>query len=409
MTASDWQGRGLAALLWLMPFHAFLSVWLGSLIGYQTVIQSWKELLILALAALSLPRLGKSFWGSRLNLLIAGYIGLSLFITAVMRPAPLAILFGLKTNLVFLVLFLIARLCQARSLRPQRIILITGALVAGFALLQAWVLPADFLANFGYAEDTILPFRGVDPGTDNFRVLSTLGGPNQLGAFLLIALSVAVAAAVRLKQWSYGLIGLLTLLALIPTYSRSAWLGALAAGAVLLFSSLPRRFYLTAASVLTLLALAASMYLPTALLKYPRLQYYLLHASTGGHEARGSDAERLRALASGWRESMDHPAGKGLGTAGPASHYSAEPIVPENYYLQLAIEVGWLGAILFLGICALLARHLWRLRAQPLAGGLLAALVGISVINLFLHGWADSSTALVWWASAGLAVGDADV
>jgi hypothetical protein len=226
---------------------------------------------------------------------------------------------------------------------------------------------------------------------------------------LLIPLSVAAAATVRVKKWSYAAIFLLALLALIPTYSRSAWLGALAAAVVLLFANLPRRFYLAAAGILTLLALAVSMYLPTALLKYPRLQYYLLHASTSGHEARGSDAERLRALAAGWRESLAHPLGKGLGTAGPASHFSREPIVPENYYLQLAIEIGWAGALLFLGICALLLQKLWRLRAQPLAAGLLAAMVGISVVNLFLHGWADSSAALVWWTSAGLTAGQANV
>src|SRR5215510_9004576 len=45
---------GLLALVALMPFHAFLSVWLGHLTGHQTIIQAWKEVLLLILSILGL-------------------------------------------------------------------------------------------------------------------------------------------------------------------------------------------------------------------------------------------------------------------------------------------------------------------------------------------------------------------
>ena len=41
---------GLVAVVGLMSIHAFLSVWLGSLIGHQSIIQAWKEVLLLILS-----------------------------------------------------------------------------------------------------------------------------------------------------------------------------------------------------------------------------------------------------------------------------------------------------------------------------------------------------------------------
>jgi len=48
--------------------------------------------------------------------------------------------------------------------------------------------------------------------------------------------------------------------------------------------------------------------------------------------------------------------------------------------------------------------QLWRQRSELWAKLLLASLVGISVINLFLHGWSDDPTAMTWWLIAGLYV-----
>jgi hypothetical protein len=45
---------GLITLVALMPFHAFLSVWLGHLTDHQAIIQAWKELLLVVLAGASL-------------------------------------------------------------------------------------------------------------------------------------------------------------------------------------------------------------------------------------------------------------------------------------------------------------------------------------------------------------------
>ena len=35
---------GLLVLVALMPFHAFLTTWLGSGLGHRSLLQGWKEL-----------------------------------------------------------------------------------------------------------------------------------------------------------------------------------------------------------------------------------------------------------------------------------------------------------------------------------------------------------------------------
>jgi O-antigen ligase len=90
--------------------------------------------------------------------------------------------------------------------------------------------------------------------------------------------------------------------------------------------------------------------------------------------------------------------------AGPASFYNQNggPKVPENYFVQLAQELGFIGAALFIGITCMIAYQLWRRRQQPMAQVLLASLVGITVVNFFLHGWADDPTSMTWWGILGL-------
>jgi hypothetical protein len=47
---------------------------------------------------------------------------------------------------------------------------------------------------------------------------------------------------------------------------------------------------------------------------------------------------------------------------------------------------------------------LWTRRADPLALSLLAALAGLTVVNLLSHAWADDTLTYVWWGLAGIAM-----
>jgi O-antigen ligase len=78
--------------------------------------------------------------------------------------------------------------------------------------------------------------------------------------------------------------------------------------------------------------------------------------------------------------------------------------IAENYYLQIAQETGWLGLGLFLAILIAVGWELAKRRRRALAVMLLASLVGISVVNVLSHAWADDTLSLLWWGLAGIAL-----
>ncbi len=412
--AEGFLGYGTQFLVTIMPFHAFLAVYLGTVLGHRAAIQSWKEVLIvtMTLAALAIsyqqPERLKKIARDPLTLLIVAYAVLSLIISAATSQlGNVTFLFGVKTNLIFLALFLIVQLISGAKIedRLTKIIIITTTIVAGFGVLQALFLPPGFLAQFGYGTDTIEPFRLVDPAVGGIRILSTLGGPNQLGSFLILPISLCLQRLISKRAWLLLIPLLLSLTSLFYTYSRSAWIGCVLAILVVAFLNLPKRAILplTLASIVAVTGLG--FYGLSAVKQRSQLQFYILHGQVQFDEVRGSDGGRLQSLRSGLNQAIDRPLGRGLGTAGPASLRSDNTLITENYYLQLAIEVGLAGLVLFLGISAFLAHRLFGLKdSSALAIPLLAALVGISIINLFLHGWTDSSTALIFWAVAGVAV-----
>lgn len=405
---------GMIGLIAVMPFHAFLSVFLGHNFGNRTLIQSWKEVLVILLG------LGVGYLLARKPKLrqrldqpwvyfVFAYVALSLLVTAATQPPWQAVVFGIKYNLSFLAACLMALVLGDRRLETlsAKVIVTTGAGVGAFATLQAWVLPRDFLARFGYNAQTIEPFRLVDPAVDAVRVLSTLGGPNQLGSFIILPLCLVIYMGLkRFRWWQLPAAGVM-LVALFSSYSRSAWIGATASILVLLILWLPRKVRVwVGASTILVGGLSLMLVLQHPAILGSKLQYYLLHTSGSFYQESGSDAERMGAISRGIEAVKAEPLGRGLGTAGPASHASSQEFITENYYLQIASEVGIAGVILFILICLAIAVSLWRRQTHsPLALPLLASLIGVSVINLFLHGWTDSSTALVWWTAAGITLG----
>ncbi|HSH31383.1 MAG TPA: O-antigen ligase family protein [Candidatus Saccharimonadales bacterium] len=414
LRAQRFLAGGIQALVAVMPFHAFLVVWFGTLLGQQALWQAWKEVLILAMLVtlLAVPRRYPELLRIArrpLNLVVLAYMILSLLVSlAGGGVTTAAFWFGVKTNLVFLGLFLLAQTVASARLERclSRIIIITAIIVSGFGFLQVVALPPDWLANFGYGSDTIEPFRLVDPAVPAIRILSTLGGPNQLGSFLLLPIGLLVWLILRRRQWILIVPLALSLFTLFHSYARAAWIGAAVAVAIVMLVSLPRKLALGLAAVGLLLGIVGGRFALSQIDQRSQLQFYLLHGQVLDGEVRGSDDGRLEALTQGLEEAKQHPLGEGLGSAGPASFRSDKALVTENYYLQLAIEAGLTGLALFIGLSALLARELWRRRhSSDLAVPLLGALAGISLINLVLHGWTDSSTALVFWATAGVAVG----
>lgn len=403
---------GAGTLVTLMPFHAFLVIWLGHRFGHQASFQSWKEVLILLMTLAALV----VWWGEphrfrrlhpAVNWLALAYVGVALAASAAAGVVGTrAWWFGIKTDLVFVWLFLIVQLVSSLRLRQWllRALIASTSLVSTLALLQVWVLPKDFLVRFGYNQTTIAPVQLIDPAIKSVRVFATTGGPNQLGAFLILPICYIIAAAVKRLRWWHLPVLAIDVLALVHTYSRSAWIGAIVGALVTLFLCLSVRASKTALIIVLTLVIATGLVGWYSLRHNSRLEYYLLHSSARDTGLVTSDSQHIKAIKNGMERVRSNPAGLGLGAAGPASQYGSQAFIPENYYLQIALETGLAGLAVFLMWQLAVATRLWRLRHITSAKALLGTLVGISVVNLFLHGWADSTLALVYWTLAGVVV-----
>ena len=133
-----------------------------------------------------------------------------------------------------------------------------------------------------------------------------------------------------------------------------------------------------------------------------RLQNVLLHGRYFEGRIEGSDQGRLESVSRIADQIVQRPFGHGLGSAGPASFRSANPIIPENWYLQIAYEIGILGLMIYLFAFAALLGDFIRKRSNALAVSLFAATVGVLIVNLFLQTWADSTLALIVFTLYGI-------
>ncbi|MFH0776621.1 MAG: O-antigen ligase family protein [Patescibacteria group bacterium] len=398
------------ALIALLPFHAFLFTWLKSFFwtdAWTILIQAWKEILVGILGVLALVKLvsSRKFPRSR-----TFWLGLIFVISAILYATFgsgiwTQKLLGLRTATLFLLAFLAVQFFDFDELnieRLKKIFLSAGGLVILFALAQKFLLPSDFLKYFGYSENVSswqpggnLPIYHLVGESGQIRSQATFAGPNQLGAFLLLLLPVALTefwAKRKTKNfWPYflGIEILGGILVLVWTFSRSAWLGA--AVIFLLFAGKMWRRNLPAKikKRLAFGAFAAISGIMILLFSNQNLGAIIGRAaSTGEHFTKS-----IQAAALVWA----HPLGLGLGQTGGISQRFNHALTPENTFLGIALELGWLGGILFLVFLLSLALDLKKAGSE-----IFYALIGITVIMFFLHPLEDAPTALSLFLLAGM-------
>jgi hypothetical protein len=403
----------LVAITAIMPFHAFLSVWLGHITGHEALIQSWKEVVLIICSLLAAGLLIRDDpTRDRLRTLPVVMVGLyalvSLLVTLATHPSLTAITFGAKTDFEFFLAFVLASLIATPKFvrRLVQAILIPACLVVLFGVLEFTVLPANFLARFGYSASTVSPFEHLGAAISTLRFPATLGGPNQLGTYLILPFTLALVIAWRKRQWVWLPLIIADPLVLLHTYSRGAWVGWGLALVVTVIVLTPRTLRLRVIGILVLLAAVVAGATEWLLRMGSSLQYYLFHNAKLTEGPKNSDAQHLMSLQTGLTDTLKGPLGHGLGTAGPAVFHSGTGIIIENNYLQVSYESGILGAALFIAAIASIALELGhRATRIDLAAACLPALLGISATALFLPAWTDSSTALIFWIAAGAAVG----
>jgi hypothetical protein len=415
-----WLSWLVAVILIILPFHAFLTVWLSSMADHYTLLRLWKEFLLvpIVLGAVYIlfknPGTRRRFLSLWLVRLILVYILLLVICAAVPRAehavSSKAMWYGLLVDLRFLIFFLAVLVISSGwdwlASRWRQMLLGPAVIVIAFAILQYLALPYDFLKHFGYGDSTISPYETINHNLQHIRVASTLRGANPLGAYLILPLSALTLAFIRSRRQrlNIAILSAGALAALAFSFSRSAWLGALLAIAVVASFTLNHRakkigLYAAVTAVIVVAALAIS------LRNNLTFQDAFLHTDKASTAAESSNYGHSAALKRAGKDMAHQPLGGGVGTAGPQSFYNGHPArIAENYYLQIGQEAGIIGMVLFIAICVAAGRLLWDRRAEPLALVLLASLTGISLVNLLSHAWSDDTLAYIWWGFAAIAL-----
>jgi hypothetical protein len=410
----------IMVIIAVIPFHAFLTVWAASYVGHYTAIRLWKEVLLAAcgLGVLYLIVVDATIRTLTLTRRLAQLIVLfclvqlvwGLFAYHAHDVSAKALGYGWLVDMRFFIFFLIVWAIALRTSRLQthwiKLLLWPSVIVIGFGLLQVFVLPTDFLKHFGYSAATIPPYQTINHNIHYVRIFSTLRGANPLGAYLLIPLSALAVLLVRgVRTWQTISLFIADLIVLFFSYSRSAYIGAGVSLAVVVLVGMKnrrvRRSLLIGGGVLGLAAVIAVV----ALHNNPHFDNIAFHTQSHSNSPRSSDQGHASALQAGLHDLVQNPLGKGPGSAGPASVYNNHPArIAENFYVQIGQETGWIGLILFLTINVGVGYLLWLARRSSLALALLASLLGLSVVNILSHAWADDTLAYVWWGLAGIAI-----
>ncbi len=411
---------GLALVLVTMPFHAFISTWGGTTVGPLWLWKSWKELLLAGLLILAVawvfakPAVAKDLFRRGFVWVLLAYVAVSLLVTLLHfgETNSQAVVAGLGMNFRYLLAGVVAYIALAYGnidkhwlVMAGKYLVGVGVLVSLLGIVQSLLLPADFLAQFGYEKDvTIAPYVMVDDNPELLRAYATLSGPNDFGAWLILPIMLTVAWW-RRSPLLYGTAAFFMVWALVLSSSRSAWLGLIASlglYALIVFGRrLSKKQIALSLSALVVVGLT-TLYLAVTV---PVLRMAIFHSSPGDtslHE--GSTMGHIEATLGGVERVVDNPLGCGVGCAGPASFYGDSPYISENYFVQIAEEVGLLGLALFLLFVGMVAYKIYADKTG-LGRMLVVALAGYAVIGMLLHVWSDDPLSITWWILAGAVLG----
>jgi O-antigen ligase len=424
------------------------------------VLALWKEILLLVIllvAAVEWFQQKEGEWShkftiDRLDWFAFGLGALAVLVTLMTSNDLRTSLYGFRYDFIPLIAFVVLRRVEwSRTMRSfvEKVLILTGAVVALVALLT-FFLPQSVFTTLGYSDLHSLYVPGAPLAAFQQieamglrRVQGTFAGPNQLGLWLIIPIAIVfvrllkvVNPLVRPKEilslWTErasrndALIFVLLCVALLLTFSRTAWIAAFVIVLIAMFLTQSARDFRRSLAWLISVVVAGVtivvIFIPSVLLRV---------SSSWEHIARPLEAiEVIR----------EHPLGLGLGSAGPAQNRVSDacvhlpeggdaswavgrtdlcvfvgevqvqpidracdcPLLPENWYLQIGIELGILGLALFL---ALLFSLLWRLKTQSETREIFLIVLGLSIAGLLLHAWEDSAVAYSMWILAAMVVG----
>lgn len=302
----------------------------------------------------------------------------------------------------FIAMLVVFSLRRATTLRLAIwILLATGLVMGGIGLYQQ--MTGNFEQNIlGLGTASIQQIVGR---TSDYRIAGPVGDPNFFAQIMLVLVPLAIERLWHEKRlflrMAAALALVVSLLTIVFTFSRGAFLGLFVMFLVILIYYRPR----PSAILIALLLFIPLLYLlpQTYIQRLETISNILPWSSEAPRELalRG----RLSELAVGWQMFQDHPF-LGVGLNNYPAHYldysgsvgldpRLEARSAHNLYLQVATETGLLGLLAFGAILWLAFRVLLRAPAEfrrlalddtaEIARAFTIGLVGYFVAATFLH------------------------
>lgn len=444
-------------LIVLLPFHAFVVTVLTKLLagpGHAPLagIAVWKEgilAIMLTIAVAEILRAAASRRQQALRLdppdmLILLLAAVAVAMLPVSRTSLTGQLLGIKYDFVPLIAFFLlrrvswsARFCELTAYSLQLI----ACLIALYGITTLF-LPMSFFTLLGYSDlhslyvpdAALAPFQQIG-GSMLRRVQSVMSGPNQFGLWLLIAWAVLwsqLRADCSLKNAGCRMrttMGLVIGMGILLSFSRAAWIGAVVIVCGSIWMAFPRKTALRALG-----GLAAAGIAGVLLLSVISPLVLVRGASTLDHLIRPLKAVQMM---------IADPLGRGLGSAGPASNRISDacvylpggadttwaadrpelcvfvadkqmlpmdrtchcPVLPENWYLQIGVELGVAGMAVFIALMITVLQALAaRSTKDDAARAAFLCMLALSIAALVLHAFEDSAVAWTVWVLAAIAL-----
>lgn len=302
----------------------------------------------------------------------------------------------------FIAMLVVFSLRRATTLRLAIwILLAAGLVMGGIGLYQQ--MTGNFEQNIlGLGTASIQQIVGR---TSDYRIAGPVGDPNFFAQIMLVLVPLAIERLWHEKRlflrMAAALALVVSLLTIVFTFSRGAFLGLFVMFLVILIYYRPR----PSAILIALLLFIPLLYLlpQTYIQRLETISNILPWSSEAPRELalRG----RLSELAVGWQMFQDHPF-LGVGLNNYPAHYldysgsvgldpRLEARSAHNLYLQVATETGLLGLLAFGAILWLAFRGLLRAPAEfrrlalddtaEIARAFTIGLVGYFVAATFLH------------------------
>ena len=407
-TAAEMDFRRLV----ILGFSLYLPIhWLmRDVLPAGALASVWDELFFIAAALYVIwLRLSEREWDGRphvtaLDLPILLFCGLGFLLMCVNAPVPSIALAGYRATVQYMLWFFVI----LRLVRNEGDVRTLCGGVAAVGLAMA----LHGIVQFVLAVPIPDSWTTQAEASVRTRAFSITGSPNILGAYLVLTAPLFAGFAYTLKKtfWklaAWAAVGA-EMLCLLVTYSKGAWVGMVCA--VLLFALLHDRRILALLGV----GVSGALFIPSIV---TRIQFLFTDdfaeaSAVGGRSMRWARGRELLA-ANPWL-------GFGLGRFGGAvamqNQYlevteEFEYFYLDNYYLKIAVEMGYPGVIAFVLLALTLV---WQgIRAcgrtlhtalSPLTAGILSGLFGVLVHCLFENIFEEPyMMALFWGLAAALA------